>query len=104
MNTIIIANITRRDFLGKRIRILAAQKELFPEERRGFPQTYDVTVTWKSRSYACTYRIGSKDGRARSGVLRLKDGLAEAMSEWVGKALKLERVGRNKYELNPVRR
>lgn len=104
MNKITIANITRKDFEGKRIRILAAQKELFPEERRGFPQVYDVTVLWKGDSYACAYRIGSKDGNLRSGVLRLQSGLAEALGDWVGKRLELKQNDNMQYELKPVGR
>lgn len=102
MNKITIANITRKDFQGKQIRILSAQKALFPEERRGFPQTYEVQVMWKGNPYGCAYHIGSKDGRSRSGILRLQNGLAEAMGSWVGKSLELERTGNMQYKLKPV--
>jgi len=104
MNRITITNITRKDFQAKQIRILAAQKALFPEERRGFPQIYDVTVTWNGHSYPCSYRIGSKDGKMRSGVLRLHTGLAEAMGDRVGKTLELERAGATHYKIKPVGR
>jgi hypothetical protein len=99
MNEITITNITQKDVQRKQIRILAHQKELFPTERPGFPMAYAIKVSWKSRSYNCTYTIGSKDGRARSGVIRLKDGLAEALGERVGKAVVLKRIGKNEYHL-----
>lgn len=104
MNRTTIANITAKDFQKKQIRILAAQKDLFPDERRGVPHTYDIMVSWKGQAYGCTYRIGSKDGKLRSGVLRLTEGLAEAMRNWVGKVLELERTGKNIYKLKPVGR
>jgi hypothetical protein len=102
MKETIISNITRKDFEGKRIRILSHQKELFPQEQYGFPKTYDVIVTWGDSSYRCTYRIGSKDGKARSGVLRLKDGLAEVLGDRVGMALALKRIDNNKYYLTAI--
>ncbi len=100
MKEITITNITRKDCEGKRIRILARQKELFPAERPGVPKTYDVTVIWRGDRYSCTYRMGSRDGKARSGVLRLKDGLAETLGDKVGKSLILKRAGNNKYQLS----
>ncbi len=100
MNEIAIANITYKDFEGKRIRILVHQKEMFPEERPGFPETYDIAVVWKGRDYRCTYTIGSKDGKSRSGALRLKDGLAVALGNRVGKRLALKRTDKSKYHLN----
>lgn len=42
MNRTTIANITAKDYQKKQIRIPASQKDLFPEERRGFPDTYDI--------------------------------------------------------------
>ena len=100
MKEITITNITRKDCEGKQIRILVHQKELFPPETPGFPETFNVTVIWRGDRYGCTYRIGSRDGKTRSGVLRLKDGLAEMLGERVGKALILKRVGNNKYQLS----
>ena len=104
MNRITITNITRKDFQAKQIRILASQKEVFPDEQRGNPQIYDVTVTWDGHSYPCSYRIGSKDGKMRSGILRLQNGLAEAMGDWVGETLELERTRTTHYKIKPVGR
>ena len=96
MNTATIANITRKDFEHKQIRILAAQKELFADETRGFPQTCDINMIWQGHTYHCSYRIGSKDERGCSWVLRLKDGLAENLGDLVRKTLEMkdERVKR----------
>lgn len=103
MNEITVTNITRKDCERKQIRILAHQKELFPTERPGFPENYDITVIWEDSPYSCTYRIGSKDGKARSGVLRLKNELAEALGDRLGQKLILKRTGKNKYYLTSTR-
>lgn len=75
-----------------------ASKRTVPEQH-GFPKTYDVTVIWEDNLYSCAYRIGSRDGKARSGVLRLKDGLAEALGNITGKTLVLKQTGSNQYHL-----
>jgi hypothetical protein len=99
MNEIAITNITQKDRERKQIRILAHQKELFPTERPGFPQTYDITVIWEDDPYSCTYRIGSKDSKTRSGVLRIKDELAESLDSPFRRNLILKRIGKNEYHL-----
>ena len=99
MNEITIKNITQKDFERQQIRILAHQKEMFPPEHRGFPKTYDVTIICSDQAYSCTYKIGSKDGKARSGVLRLKDGLAKTSGYGVGRILILKKAGNNRYRL-----
>jgi len=102
MNKITITNITKKDFARKQIRVLAHQKDLFPAEQPGFPKTFDITVVWGDISYNCTYTIGSKDGKSRSGVLCLKAGLAETLSNRAGKTLVLHRTANNKYHLTPA--
>jgi len=99
MNEITIKNITQKDFERQQIRILAHQKEMFPPEHRGFPKTYDVTIICSDQAYSCTYKIGSKDGKARSGVLKLKEGLADATDYRMRQALILKEIGNNKYRL-----
>ncbi|MDO6435639.1 hypothetical protein Q4E93_33810 [Flavitalea sp. BT771] len=103
MKEITIINITQKDCDRKQIRILAHQKELFPMEGPGYPETYEITVVWEDKSYRCAYRIGSRDGKLRSGVLRLKDGLAEAVGNGVRKTLILNRTGSNEYHLTSTK-
>jgi hypothetical protein len=81
MNETTITNITQKDFQKKQIRILVHQKELFSLEQLGQSKTYDVTVYWKDMPYTSTYRSRTKDGKNRSGILRLKDGLAEVLGK-----------------------
>ncbi|HWB93324.1 MAG TPA: hypothetical protein VG605_15790 [Puia sp.] len=102
MNKITITNITRKDYARKQIRILAHQKDLFPAERPGFPKTYDITIVWGDNPYNCTYTIGSKDGKFRSGILRLKGGLAETLGNKVRNALICHRIAKNQYHLIPA--
>lgn len=100
MNEITIKNITQKDYQRTQIRILADQKEMFPPERPGYPNTYNVTINWKGDVYECDYRIGSKDGKQRSGILRLKNGLPDALGNRVGKILILQKITNNEYNLN----
>ncbi|HMI63199.1 MAG TPA: hypothetical protein VK518_19920 [Puia sp.] len=99
MKEIIIANITPKDCERKQIRILANQKELFPAEQRGFRKIYDVNIIYGNNAYSCTYRIGSRDGRARSGVLCLYDGLGEVLANKNTKKLALKWKENNEYHL-----
>ncbi|SFN34419.1 hypothetical protein SAMN05428949_2502 [Chitinophaga sp. YR627] len=103
MSEITVTSITQRDIERKQIRILANQKELFPTEQRGFPKIYDITVICEYTVYDCTYKIGSKDGKARSGVLRLKGGLEEALGNTVGKVFVFKWTGNNQYHLTSAR-
>lgn len=98
MNTTTITNITPKDQAKKQIRILVGQKNLFPVEERGAPKTYDIQITHNGKSYPCTYRIGSADGKSRSGVLRLHDDLAMMIKS--GQTITLKLSGDLKYELS----
>lgn len=99
MNNITITNITPKDQAKKQIRILVAQKHLFPQEERGVPKTYDVQITHNGKPYPCTYRIGSADGKSRSGVLRLHNELAMMINS--GQTYRLQQKGNLKHELSP---
>ena len=68
---IYVDNITNGDVKSNQLRIRAEQKPIFPSEQRGNPVTYDLRFKVKNHEFIAKYRIGSKDGKARSGVLRL---------------------------------
>jgi len=71
--TIYIDNITDSDVSARKIRIKVANKHLFPTERTGVPQTYELRFRVNDYDFQATYTIGSKDGKSRSGVLKLGD-------------------------------
>ncbi len=71
MESIIIDNITFKDRQKGIIRILKKNKFLFPKEIRGEPKRYFLIFNYKWKKYSANYRIGSKDGKSRSGVLKL---------------------------------
>lgn len=94
-----ITTITTKDQAKKQIRILVAQKRLFPHEERSVPKTYDVSIMRDGKAYPCIYRIGSADGKSRSGILRLHDELAMIISS--GETYSIQQKGNLKYELSP---
>lgn len=66
----IINNITQSDVSSNQIRIIQGNKHLFPAEKLGTTETYDITLIYNGEDYTGTYKIGSKDGRSRSGILK----------------------------------
>lgn len=73
IRSFIIDNITDKDLQHKKLRIKTAGKFLFPDEISGEPQKFDLTIQFSEERYPCTYQIGSKDGKSRSGVLNLRN-------------------------------
>jgi hypothetical protein len=71
MQTIEILNITDKDTEKKIIRITSENKYLFPEEIKGEPRTYTLNFKYNETEFLAKYTIGSKDGKSRSGILRL---------------------------------
>ena len=70
-NKILIKNITTNDESSKKIRIVVANKHLFPIEEKGVPKTYRLNFIYLDNEFKAKYTIGSKDGKSRSGVLIL---------------------------------
>ncbi len=70
METFTIQNITETDVKKKRIRILTANRKLFPSEIKGEPQTYNINIVFNEISYSTTYKTGSRDGLSRSGIIK----------------------------------
>ncbi len=73
--TIFIDNITDSDWQTNKIRITVGNKHLFPSEKKGNPVSYSLNFRVGNADFIATYRIGSKDGKSRSGVLKLGEDL-----------------------------
>ncbi len=64
-----IDNITENDIKTRIFRIGTANKPFFPEEIRGNPKNHTINIVFEKQEMPATYRIGSKDGKIRSGVI-----------------------------------
>lgn len=64
-----VDNITDNDARRHQLRILKRNKQFSPEEILEQPKAYNIRIVYKDRCIPTTYRIGSKDGRGRSGVI-----------------------------------
>ncbi|MDG4946851.1 hypothetical protein NMK71_10525 [Weeksellaceae bacterium KMM 9713] len=69
--TIYIDNITSGDVSKNQLRIKKDNKYLFPKEKQGEPNTYYLPFKYGKSNFDATYKIGSKDGKSRSGILKL---------------------------------
>ena len=101
MKTIIIDNITEKDVSSKQIRITVSNKELFPEEFLGKPITHNLlfSIYPESETYQVSYKIGSKDGKSRSGILKFpKDIYEEILKIKPNSILEISK-GENKYTI-----
>ena len=97
--SIIVNNITASDVSSNQVRITVDNKHLFPSEKVGQPQVYNVTLVFNGGAYDCTYRIGSKDGKSRSGVLKLGSGLVSIMNLHQGELITISAISTGKYEI-----
>ncbi len=93
---IFIENITNNDFKVKQLRIIVKNKYLFPTERTGNPSTYSLIFIIDKHEFEVKYIIGSKDGKSRSGVLKLD---LEFFKINKGTILKITKIESNKYTL-----
>lgn len=100
MNTIIIDNITSLDAQTKKIRITVENKFLFPLEKIGIPQTYNLTFIIQDMEYIARYTIGSHDGKSRSGVLKIgTHPFVNLLQITEGSTLKISKNQDNKYSI-----
>ncbi len=98
-----INNITDGDAKSKTIRITVDNKYLFPAEKIGNPSTYPLTFIFNDKSYIANYTIGSKDGKSRSGVLKLGDELYNNILKIKsGTNLKISKSIENKYFIEKI--
>jgi hypothetical protein len=78
-NFILIDNVTEKDVKARKVRITVGNKHLFPNEKLGKPATYSLTIKIDNQKYLASYTIGSKDGKARSGILKLGDDIYQKL-------------------------
>jgi hypothetical protein len=95
---IYIYNITKSDFKSRNIRIKVENKHLFPLEKSGNPISYSLDFKVKEIDFIAKYKIGSKDGKSRSGILKLGDKIyQEILKIKVGTNLKISKSNENIY-------
>ena len=93
-----IDNITNSDFKSRNIRIKVEDKHLFPEEKIGERISYSLNFQVGDIDFVARYMIGSKDGKSRSGILKLGDKIyQEILKIKVGTNLKIVKSKDNKY-------
>lgn len=100
MNTITINNITNLDAQTKKIRITVENKFLFPAEKIGIPETYNLKFIIQDMEYIARYTIGSHDGKSRSGVLKIgSHPYVNLLQTTEGSTLKITKNQDNSYSL-----
>lgn len=96
--TIYIDNITKSDLKNLNIRIKVENKYLFPTEKTGSPTSYLLDFKVGKIDFIAKYTIGSKDGKSRSGILKLDDNIYQKTLEiQEGTNLKISKSKDNKY-------
>lgn len=93
-----IDNISKSDVKSRNIRIKVENKHLFPAEKLGQPISYSLDFKAGNTDFIAKYTIGSKDGKSRSGVLKLGDSIyQETLKIRIGTNLKISKSKDNKY-------
>ena len=96
--TAYIDNITKSDMKSRNIRIKVDNKHLFPTEKLGNPISYFLDFKVGNIDFVAEYKIGSKDGKSRSGILKLGDRIyQETLRIQIGTNLKIGKSKENKY-------
>lgn len=99
--TIIINNITNSDVSKRQIRILAEDKRIFPQEKRGMTMKYDLKFIVGGNEFIAEYKIGSKDGKSRSGILKLGDDIYNYILRIrEGTKLRISKINEQNYSIN----
>jgi hypothetical protein len=97
--SILVNNITENDVNSNQLRITVDNKHLFPAEKIGQPMVYNLTLVFNGTRYNCTYRIGSNDGKSRSGVLKLGYGLANQLNLHANNSVTVACLSDGSYEI-----
>ncbi len=98
-----IDNITKNDVRNRNIRIKVKNKPLFPLEKTGIPTSYLLDFKTGNTDFKAEYKIGSKDGKSRSGILKLGDNIYdESLKIRAGTALKISKAKENKYLIERI--
>ena len=96
--TVYIDNITNSDKKSRNIRIKVENKYLFPPEKFGNPISYLLNFKVEKTEFIAEYKIGSKDGKSRSGILKLGDKVyQEILKIQTGTSLKITKSKDDKY-------
>lgn len=95
-----IDNITKSDSKSRKIRIKSDNKHLFPMEKSGNPISYSLDFKTGNTDFIANYTIGAKDGKSRSGVLKLGDNIYnDILKIKEGTNLKISKLKENKYSI-----
>jgi hypothetical protein len=95
-----IDNITKSDSKSRNIRIKSENKHLFPIEKLGNPISYSLDFKTGNTDFIANYTIGSKDGKSRSGVLKLGVNIYNNILKIrEGTNLKISKSNANKYSI-----
>ena len=101
--TIYIDNITDSDVKIRSLRIKVENKHLFPAEKPANPTSYHLDFRVGNFDFVAEYRIGSKDGKSRSGILKLGDSIyQETLRIGLGTILKISKSSNNQYTIERV--
>lgn len=101
--TAFIDNITTSDIKSRNIRIKVENKHLFPSEKPGVPTSYLLDFTVGNSDFIAEYKIGTKDGKSRSGILKLGDNIyQETLKIKTGTNLKISKLTGNKYRIEKL--
>ncbi|QXP66263.1 GIY-YIG nuclease family protein [Polaribacter sp. AHE13PA] len=93
-----IDNISKSDVKSHNIRIKVENKHLFPAEKLGQPISYSLDFKVENTDFIAKYKIGSKDEKSRSGVLKLGDSVyQETLKIQIGTNLKISKSKDNRY-------
>ena len=93
-----IDNISKSDVKSRNIRVKAENKHLFPAEKSGQPISYSLDFKVGNKNFIAKYTIGSKDGKSRSGILKLGDSIyQETLKIHVGINIKVSKSKDSKY-------
>lgn len=91
MNKFTISNITESDIKNRYIRILKNNKKFFPTKKTGFTGTNDIQIIYEDHNIIpATYKIGSPDGKKRSGYIVFKKENFEKLHILPGDVLNFE--------------
>ncbi|MCK9236206.1 MAG: hypothetical protein M0Q41_07265 [Bacteroidales bacterium] len=105
METIIIDNITENDVTNKQLRITVNNKKLFPKEILGKPINHNLlfSIYPESETYQASYKIGSWDGKSRSGILKLPKNIYEEILKIKSNSILEISKGENKYIIKKIK-
>ena len=100
---ILIDNITKSDAKSRNIRIKANNKHLFPEEKQDNRETFLLNFKAGNVEFIAKYIIGSKDGKSRSGILKVGDEIyQDRLKIKAFTNLKITKSKNNKYTIEKL--